>query len=384
MSWPIVRLADVCSIQIGKTPSRHEPRYWGASSNVWMSISDLGKSRFASSSKETISDVAVRETGIKTVPKGTVLMSFKLSIGKVAIAQRELYTNEAIAALIVKDKNLLCESYLAHAVEAIDFSEAGARAVMGATLNKKSLAEIKIPLPPLEEQKRIAGILDQADALRRLRARALEKLNTLGQAVFQEMFGGLSFDTKLSSITVKITDGTHAAPEWSQTQEVPFLFVSSIKGQNIDFNTGKFVTENEYASLMRRTDLSAGDILYTCVGSYGNTAIVPESAKFVFQRHIAHLKPKPDLLTSEYLSFALESPSARAQADKTATGIAQKTMTLKALRELKIPLAPIDLQQEFGCRITQIKEQTKKIENVLQHEGALFSSLQSAAFQGKL
>lgn len=384
MSWPVVRITEVARVVGGATPKTDKNEFWGGEI-AWATpkdLSDLGQKSISQTGRY-ITSAGLKSCAAEVLPKGSVLFSSRAPIGHVAVNEVPMATNQGFKSFIPSER--LDASFLYWWLDAnrVRLQAMGT----GATFKEVSKAvveKIEIQLPPLEEQKRIAEILEQADALRRLRARALEKLNTLGHAVFQEMFGGLSFDTMLSSVTVKITDGTHAAPEWSQTHEVPFLFVSSIKGQNIDFNTGKSVTENEYASLMRRTDLSAGDILYTCVGSYGNTAIVPESAKFVFQRHIAHIKPKPDLLTSEYLSFALESPSARAQADKTATGIAQKTMTLKALRELKIPLAPIDLQQEFSCRITQIKEQTKKIENVLQHEGALFSSLQSAAFQGKL
>lgn len=381
MTWPVVKLGDLVTVKGGGTPDKSVPGFWNGDV-PWASVKDF-KSHELSVTVDSITEAGVKASTTQIIPAGNIIVATRMAVGKVAINTVDMAINQDLKAIFVGP--MIDRKYLLHALVSNSgplLAQATGATVKGIKVDV--LKSLEIPLPPLEEQKRIAGILDQADALRRLRVRVLEKLNTLGQAVFQEMFGGLSFDTKLSSITVKITDGTHAAPEWSQTQEVPFLFVSSIKGQNIDFNTGKFVTENEYASLMRRTDLSSGDILYTCVGSYGNTAIVPKSAKFVFQRHIAHIKPKPDLLTSEYLSFALESPSARAQADKTVTGIAQKTMTLKALRELKIPLAPIDLQQEFSCRITQIKEQTKKIENVLQHEGALFSSLQSAAFQGKL
>ena len=189
MSWPSVTLDDVCEINVGRTPSRDESGYWDTGEHLWVSIGDMSRSRHITTTKEMFSDRARRECGMKPVAAGTVLMSFKLTIGKIAFAERELYTNEAIAALPVRNREQLDPKYLAYALEALNFDGAGKRAVMGTTLNKASLKLLKIPLPPLSAQQRIAAILDQADALRRLRRDSLARLGDLGEAIFYEMFG---------------------------------------------------------------------------------------------------------------------------------------------------------------------------------------------------
>lgn len=98
----------------------------------------MGQGLLLDTTKEEITELAVRETKIKLVPKGTVLFSFKLSIGKIGIAQRDIYTNEAIAALPILDREILCEDFLIYALSRIDAGRNTDRAVMGATLNKKN------------------------------------------------------------------------------------------------------------------------------------------------------------------------------------------------------------------------------------------------------
>ncbi len=188
MSWPLVKLSDVCQINIGKTPSRANSNYWGKG-HPWLSIRDMSQGIELYHTKEEITELGVKESNIKLVSKGTVLFSFKLSIGKIGIAQRDMYTNEAIAALPIKNRKVLCEGYLVYALSKIQVGNTTDRAVMGMTLNKKKLENIKIALPPLNEQKRIAAILDKADAVRRKRQQAIELNEQLLRSIFWDMFG---------------------------------------------------------------------------------------------------------------------------------------------------------------------------------------------------
>ena len=107
-----VKLKDVFELQMGKTPARSNAEYWGGK-NKWIAISDLSDdTKNIYETKEYITDKAVQESGIRKVKKGTVIMSFKLSIGKVAITGEDMYTNEAIMAFIDKGKYNLDTQYL--------------------------------------------------------------------------------------------------------------------------------------------------------------------------------------------------------------------------------------------------------------------------------
>src|SRR5690606_4121858 len=116
-SFTKYRLADICEIQIGKTPRRSVGKYWGEG-HPWVSISDM-RSRTITETKEQITNIAVEDCGCKMVAKGTILLSFKLSIGKVAFAGMNLFTNEAIAALPIKRPELIHPNYLYYALKNI-------------------------------------------------------------------------------------------------------------------------------------------------------------------------------------------------------------------------------------------------------------------------
>lgn len=257
-------------------------------------------------------------------------------------------------------------------------------------ITRGPLLAVEIPLPPLEEQKRIAAILDQADDLRRKRQHALTRLNQLGQAIFYEMFGDPDRPNSwrhktvpLSLVCDKITDGTHQSPKWSD-EGVPFIFVSNVRNHKIDFATKKFVSIEEYQSLTKHSKIEDGDVLYTCVGSYGHTAVVDGMQDFVFQRHIAHLKPNKLHIEANFLAWCLESDSVKQQADKLATGIAQKTVTLTSLKKIEIPLPPIEQQKLFANRIATLSDFEEDFEGHTSKLDALFTSLQHRAFRGEL
>jgi type I restriction enzyme S subunit len=162
MSWTSKSLGSLCDINIGRTPSRACGEYWGGS-HPWASISDMGRAKYLSKTKESITDFAIEQCNMRKVEPGTVLFSFKLSIGKVSIVEKPLCTNEAIASLPIKHPDELHRDYLYHALKIIAGRISGNRAAKGETLNKSSLALIKIPLPPINEQLRIASALDSIE-----------------------------------------------------------------------------------------------------------------------------------------------------------------------------------------------------------------------------
>ena len=280
----------------------------------------------------------------------------------------------------------LSSNYLMHWVRSPQFVELMVKQATGASYPAVSERIVKgspIPLPALDEQRRIAAILDKADALRRKRKRAVELLDGLIQTMFLEMFNDEANLVELGSICSRVTDGTHQAPNWADSG-VPFLFVSNVRNQLISFKTSKFVSEDEFKRLTKNTPIDVGDVLYTAVGSYGNSAVVSMPDKFVFQRHIAQLKPLPAKVSPYYLSIALESPKVKAQADKLARGVAQKTVTLDSLKKFLIPLPSLEEQNRFADLASTIHEGARKMEASSNQLSGLFTSLQSLAFSGQL
>jgi type I restriction enzyme S subunit len=181
--WEIKRLGDICTIGIGRTPSRLNVAYWG-SGYPWLSIADL-KSKIVSESKEEITPLAAAE--MKAVPKNTLLMSFKLSIGRLCFAGCDLYTNEAICSLGGLKADA---SFLYYLLGRTDFSLYGKQAVKGFTLNSDSLSKVEVFLPEADEQTAIATILSDMDAEITALEDKLAKAHRIKQGMMQELLTG--------------------------------------------------------------------------------------------------------------------------------------------------------------------------------------------------
>lgn len=188
-----VKLADVCQIEIGGTPRRDTPEYWATSTGSgfpWVSIGDLS-GRWIHDPSEHITALGVANSSTKLVPKGTTMMSFKLTIGRVGRAARDVYTNEAIAAFYPRDMRV-SDAYL---YEALPLAVRHANpdvAVKGATLNKAKLAEIPLRLPSLEEQGRIAAVGEALDSDIQLSEELRNRIRAHAWGLMQELLSGPS------------------------------------------------------------------------------------------------------------------------------------------------------------------------------------------------
>ena len=181
--WSVKRIGEICDISMGRTPSRLNSAYWGKGYK-WLSIADL-KSKIVSDAKEEITALAAEDMQI--IQAGTLLMSFKLSIGRLCFAGCDLYTNEAICSF----NNLKAVAdYLYYVLGRTDFSLYGKQAVKGHTLNKESLSAIEVPFPSMQEQSAIAAILSDMDAdIAALESR-LAKARHIKQGMMQQLLTG--------------------------------------------------------------------------------------------------------------------------------------------------------------------------------------------------
>lgn len=163
--WRESSFGELFDLKIGGTPSRANPSLWDGgrtTQNRWVAISDL-QTKYIDETRERISDEGVRKSNVKVLPAGTIVMSFKLSIGRKAILRREAYTNEAICALIPKRPTELNSLFVYHALDLVDFTGSTDQAVKGQTLNKAKIAELKMRVPTRAEQDRLVAILEAAD-----------------------------------------------------------------------------------------------------------------------------------------------------------------------------------------------------------------------------
>lgn len=388
MTWSSAALGDICNIEVGKTPSRAEPDFWRSGALPWLSIADMNQGRFLTSTKESVTEAGAKAARMKLVAPGTLLLSFKLSLGKVGIAKIPLFTNEAIAAL-TDLRNDVNTDYMYWALRNADFLGGSDRAAMGNTLNKAKLKEIRIPLPPLPEQRRIASILDKADALRAKRRKAIAKLDQLLQSVFLEMFGDPVTNPhdftvmQLGDVATQVTDGAHHTPIRTQSG-IPLLSARNVLMGSLSFSNTDFVGQEEYERLRRRCEPKRGDILISCSGSIGRVSVVRTDIPFVLVRSAALVKLDQNLVMPTFMEHQLRTPYLQGQMQMSAKSSSQANLFQKPIRELKVLVPPIALQKRFEAIASKVAERHSNFLEAEKRLESLFTSLQAHAFSGKL
>ena len=174
-TWvPLGGAEGLCNIRIGGTPSTKNPKYWGGN-HPWVTITDMTQSVITDTNRK-ITDLGVNHCSVKLLQKGTVLLSFKLSIGKVAIAGTPLYTNEAIAGIIPKDETKVLPKYLFYILPRLNYSSYMQPAAKGKTLNKSILEKIKIPLPTISTQQKLIATMDEKETQKQELSKTIDSI----------------------------------------------------------------------------------------------------------------------------------------------------------------------------------------------------------------
>lgn len=232
-------------------------------------------------------------------------------------------------------------------------------------LSAKELNKIEFSLPDLPTQQRIADTLDKVSEGIEVCRKMLGELDLMVKAKFVEMFGNIpetEFVT-MGSVCSLITDGTHQPPKFVDSG-IPFLFVSNITTNMLTYNAEKFISAETYAELMKRTPVEIGDILLSTVGSYGHPAIVKSNKQFSFQRHIAFLKPRHNIIDSTFLHSAILTAGVQRQIEAKVKGIAQKTLNLSEIRTLRFPLPPLQEQERYAALVKNINKSKLTIQEI--------------------
>jgi type I restriction enzyme S subunit len=368
-----VTLTTVCNFQGGTQPSKNE----------WINHEAIGYVRmlqirdFTHSEKDNIEYVKDTKNLKKCNENDILIGRYGASVGKILTGLSGAYNVAIVKA--IPDTEKIYTRYLYYFFTSPYFQNfikgVGSRAAQ-AGFNKDDLKNAVIPLVSLDEQRKIASMLDKVSDLIAKRRQQLDKLDEMVKARFVEMFGAEQRQTTVSDICTIITDGTHQPPKFIPAG-IPFLFVSNIVSNQITYETEKYISEETYHDLIKRTPIELGDILLSTVGSYGHPAIVKEDKKFLFQRHIAYLKPNHKMILSEYLHSALLSYDVQRQIEEKVKGVAQKTLNLSEIRKIRLPIPSMDSQYHF-C---QFVEQTEKTKNTISHSLEKLETLKKALMQ---
>jgi len=380
----VVALSDICDIVIGRTPPRANPEYWGGD-HPWLSIADMGKSRRIRSTKESISDEGAKLFGSRQAQPGTVLLSFKLSVGKVGIAEIPLFTNEAIAALPIRDSSKVSPDYLAHYLAFADLTAGADRAAMGNTLNLPKLSALQIPLPPLSEQRRIASTLDAVDRERTQRHKAQAVVTALREGLFAQVFGDLSAHptAQVDEIATTRLGKMLDAARQSGRQLMPYLRNANVQWFEVNTNDLKEMDFSEADQI--EFALKAGDVLVCEGGQPGRCAVWHGELNSVFfQKALHRVRLDPSLMLPEVFVRILKRLVDSGVLADSISSATISHLTGEKLRALRVPVPPINLQHSYLDRAREIDGLVEKQAAHLTKLDELFASLQHRAFRGGL
>jgi type I restriction enzyme S subunit len=259
-------------------------------------------------------------------------------------------------------------------------------------ITKKKFDAFKIPLPPLLTQKKIADILDAADAHRQKTKQLLAKYDELAQSIFLDMFGDPVTNPKgwevkkLEEVCEKITDGTHHSPE-SKTEGAPYVTAKHVKPFKLNFlSKPTYISWQDHEAIYKRCSPKKGDVLYIKDGATTGIACINTFKEEIsLLSSLALIQTKRHLLNPDFLCFWLNYENMKAQLLTIwMSGAAIQRFTLKKIKSFEIIIPPIEMQERFSLIINE-NEKSKSIMNKeIKESEHLFNSLLQKAFKGEL
>lgn len=380
-----LRLSDIYELQMGKTPARNTPAFWNGT-NAWVSISDLTSSdKYISQTRECITDDAITRTGIKKVPKDTLLMSFKLSLGKVAITAADIYTNEAIMAFIDKKTHDVDIHYMYHYFQAIDWTIGTNKAVKGVTLNKIVLSEKVIELPPINIQHEIAERMDNLNAVTKNLQHQLTLLDELVKSQFVEMFGDpvtnpMGWKTNALKNLGELNRGVskHRPRNDPELLNGSYPLVQTGDVSNADTYIKEYSSTYSEVGLKQSRMWSKGTLCITIAANIAKTGILTFDA--CFPDSVVGFIPGEktnQIYIHHWFSFFQKI------LEEQAPQSAQKNINLQILGNLSVMLPPLALQNEFAAFVELADKSKLVLRQLLEKQSTLKAALMQEYFAAK-
>jgi type I restriction enzyme S subunit len=393
--WPTVALGDLFEIARGGSPRPIDDFITDDPRGVnWVMISDASEgSKYITDTKKRIRPEGAQRS--REVKPGDFLLTNSMSFGKPYIMRTSGCIHDGWLVLSPRKNNVNADFFYHLLGSKAVYAEFERRAA-GATvknLNIDLVRGVKVPLPPILEQRRIAETLDKAVALRAKRRAAIAMLDTLTQSIFFDMFGDPAMNPKAWPVTsmaeICEVKGGKRLPKGEEYSSVPtpfrYIRVVDLKGGRVDESALVYL-KPEIQDEIARYVVNTGDVIISIAGSIGLVAPVPESLDGVnLTENAAKLVPRNvEQYEAEYLANFLQTKHAQGQIGSYIGQVTIGKLALYRIEKLRVPLPPIDLQRKFVRRVATVDAHA-----TVQHEARyqldrLFASLQHLAFRGEL
>ena len=377
------KLGEICEIVSGSTPKTTVEEYWDGDVK-WITPAEITEDSYIiNDSARKITELGVKKTGLTPFPEGTVILSSRAPIGKVAIAGCEMYCNQGFKNLICSDK--INNKYLYWFLRGnTDFLNSLGRGATFKEISKGIVSEILINVPDIDDQIAAVNNLEKLSGIMKLRKQELEELDCLIKARFVEVFGDMvlnpnGWDQYQLGEVCDVRDGTHDSPQY-YSEGYPLVTSKNLSGGKIDLTDCSLICEDDYQKINQRSKVDYGDILMPMIGTVGNPVIVDLEPEFAI-KNVALIKFKEDskvlnifvktLLQSDYFDNAVISK---------VRGGTQKFISLGDIRKLEICLPPIEVQENYGEFVKQVDKSKFVVQKSLDEAKLLFDSLMQEYF----
>lgn len=363
MKWPVTTIGEVCEVVSGATPKTSKREFWNG--NIpWVTPKDLSQlgQKHLSDSQRHITEAGLKSCSARMLPAQSVLLSSRAPIGLVAINTRPICTNQGFKSLVPR-LDLISPDFLFWWLKTYEMLvQSKGRGATFREVSKKIVEDLQLPLPPLDEQRRIAEILDKADALRAKRRSALAKFDTLTQSLFLDMFGDPITNPMgwercvVGDVVHTAKDGPHVSPTYAESG-VPFLSTRHIKRGEIIWESLKYIDQEGANRQWKKCKPEFGDILYTKGRTTGIAARVNTSEPFAVWVHVALLKPIVNKVHPIWFEAMLNSAYCFTQSQRYTHGIANRDLGLKRMVKIQMYLPPLAEQRCFAAVVESVEQQ---------------------------
>lgn len=377
------KLGEICEIVSGSTPKTGIAEYWDGNLK-WITPAEIDdESYIITDSARKLTELGVKKTGLSSFPSGTVILSSRAPIGKVAIAGCEMYCNQGFKNLICSDR--INNRYLYWFLKGnTAYLNSLGRGATFKEISKKIVSDIEINVPEISQQLAAVDALERVSEIIRLRKNQLQKLDELVKARFVEMFGDtvlnpFGWEKALLGTVCDVRDGTHDSPSYYETG-YPLVTSKNVSSGKINLTDCSLICESDFKKINERSKVDTGDIIMPMIGTIGKPVIVDIEPNFAI-KNVALIKFKDSsrvlnayvraLLMSDYFEDAVLSK---------VRGGTQKFISLGDIRKLCVLVPPMENQEQFVMFVNQVDKSKVAVQKSLDEAQLLFDSLMQQYF----
>ena len=385
------KLGDIAEIITGSTPSKTLEAYWQNGCIPFITPAELSEYvEFAREPEDYITHEGLEKA--RLIPKNAVLVCCIGSLGKLGIAPRELVTNQQINSVVFDEKKVYYR-YGAYALSRVKPEmERLSAATTVSIINKSSFSNIKIPVPPLSIQRRIADTLDKVQELIDKRKQQIELLDEFLQSVFLDMFGDPGANPKgwvvdkLGCHTSLVSSGStpRGGSKVYTSQGIPLIRSQNVLMNQLSYEDVAFISK-EIHEQMRRSQVRANDVLLNITGaSIGRVALYKgEDCKANVNQHVCIIRLKESLVP-EYVAYFISTPYMQARIQRQNAGATRQALNYSQIKDFDIVIPPLEQQKRFAQIYGMVEEKKDVMMLSLSKLKKMFNSIMQRVFRGEL